>query len=561
MKKRNPKQTAPDATTSADSLSHGLEAVRSTYPNIGPGRDAAVGCTRDQRAGVFPANSSSLRTDASVDLPGAAITPQEESAEGAAHGDMAVRSTPDIRIVEGPMSILLPYQVQWALDESRWKCGIMSRQVGKDMASGAEGIADIFQAELRGEKKDWIIAAPSERQALESLNKWKDWAQAFELAIDDIDEQEIEGEIQLKSTTITFPGGSRVIAVPGKPPTVRGLSGNLLMTEFGFFENADATWKAVLPSITNPLRGGEKKVRLISTPNGQGNKLHDIWSKNYGNPKGRWSCHLVTIEDAVRMGLPIDLAELKEAIDDPSTWDQEFMCQFIDTASVLLPYDLIYPCEAPLATQTIDPGYFERARNHFVGIDYGRSRDLTVVWTVEMLPGGYAMTKEVLTLRNMPAPEQVAIITPRIRHCTRAVFDWTGGGEGVGDYLVSQPGVGEYAPTENKFGRLEKLKISNAVKCEYMTKMRIAFERKLVGIPCDRAIREDLHSIYRIALSAGGVTYRAPHTPDGHADRATALGLALRATEFSSVTGRILTFSNSRTARSLAARRERSIEG
>ena len=72
-----------------------------------------------------------------------------------------------------------------------------------------------------------------------------------------------------------------MIAVPGKPDTVRGYSANVLLTEFAFFEQPDATWRAILPSITNSMRGGVKKVRLITTPNGIGNKAHDIWVKNY----------------------------------------------------------------------------------------------------------------------------------------------------------------------------------------------------------------------------------------------------------------------------------------
>jgi hypothetical protein len=43
-------------------------------------------------------------------------------------------------------------------------------------------------------------------------------------------------------------------------------------------------------------------------------------------------------------------------------------------------------------------------------------------------------------------------------------------------------------------------------------------------------IREDLHSVQRVA-TATGVTYRAAHTGDGHADHATALALAVRAAE------------------------------
>src|SRR6202451_4818425 len=106
------------------------------------------------------------------------------------------------------------------------------------------------------------------------------------------------------------------MAVPGKPDTVRGFSANIELTDFAFFENPDATWRAIMPSITNPLRGGVKKVRIISTPNGIGNKFHDLWIKNYQNPKGKWSCHKVSIDDAVAQGLPVDVDELREALDD-----------------------------------------------------------------------------------------------------------------------------------------------------------------------------------------------------------------------------------------------------
>jgi phage FluMu gp28-like protein len=153
---------------------------------------------------------------------------------------------------KSPLALLLPYQAAWAQDGARFKIGCMSRQVGKDFSSGGEGVADIIAAELRGEKKEWMIAAPSERQSLMSLDKWKDWTAAFKVAISDIQEER-EGsgsEALLKATKVVFPGGSVITAVPGRPDTVRGASANVLMTEFAFFENPDETWRAIVPSIT-----------------------------------------------------------------------------------------------------------------------------------------------------------------------------------------------------------------------------------------------------------------------------------------------------------------------
>jgi phage FluMu gp28-like protein len=324
-----------------------------------------------------------------------------------------------------------------------------------------------------------------------------------------------------------------VIAVPGKPDTVRGCSANILLTEFAFFEDPDKTWRAILPSITNPLRGGLKKCRLVTTPNGVGNKAHDLWLKNYQQPNSKWSCHRIDIYDAVKQGLPVDIEELKAALDDLEGWAQEYELNFLDQATVLLPYDLIVPCENPLATATCDPSFWAPTSGGapiFLGIDFGRSRDLTVCWAVELIGGTFRMTKEVLELRKMSTPDQLDILRPRIRRAQHVCLDYTGPGVGLGDLMVApKEGFSQWKPEEHKFGKVELCTFTNKLKLEIFPSLRVAFEQKTIGIPVNRVIRDDLHSMSRVALAGGGVTYRAPHTVDGHADRCTGLALAIRA--------------------------------
>jgi phage FluMu gp28-like protein len=338
-----------------------------------------------------------------------------------------------------------------------------------------------------------------------------------------------------------------VIAVPGRPETVRGYSANVLATEFAFFENPDETWRALLPSITNPLRGGPKKIRLISTPNGKGNKFHDLWLKNYaGEPPvanalragtgGAWSCHQVTITDAVAQGLPIDVEELRAALDDPDGWAQEYdPLDFLDSSAVLLPYELIASCESQEASEAIDPNYWVLSQhgpistNQFpvdLGIDFGRKRDLTVSWAAEALPG-LQVTREVLCLEKMPTPQQVDILRPRIQRARRVALDYTGPGIGMGDYLVKE--FGEWNPEKDQFGKIELVTMSNPVKVELFSKLKMAYEAKKWRIPISRKVREDLHSVNRVTTATGMITYRAAHTEDGHADRATAQALCTRA--------------------------------
>ena len=43
----------------------------------------------------------------------------------------------------------------------------------------------------------------------------------------------------------------------------------------------------------------------------------------------------------VGVSLPVDVQQIRELMDDPDGFAQEFLCQFLDTTNVLLPYDLI----------------------------------------------------------------------------------------------------------------------------------------------------------------------------------------------------------------------------
>lgn len=429
-----------------------------------------------------------------------------------------------------PRQLLLPYQRNYADDAARWKIGVWSRQTGKDFSSSEEAVRDC----LTGEKRNWLIAAPSERQSLETLAKCREWAEAYNLAIADASEERFGGSSALlKASTIEFTNGSRIIAVPGRPDTVRGFSANVLLTEFAFFEDSDATWRAILPSVTNPLRGGLKKVRIISTPNGRSGRFFKMVDEALLNPpagkQSKWSVHKVTIHDAVRMGLPVDIEELKAAIDDPEGWAQEFECEFLDTATVLLPYDLLATCESIEASEVVEDGFWAANSSSplVCGIDFGRQNDPTVCWTLQQI-GDVWWTREVLVLRGVNTVTQAEILSHRVRRAGRVCLDYTGPGIGLGDMLTKDHG-GQWAPEAHQFGTTELCTFTAAFKREIFPKLRVAFDQKRLRVPASVDVREDLHAMQQLVRS-GAYTYAAPRTAEGHSDRCTALALALRAT-------------------------------
>ena len=462
-----------------------------------------------------------------VQLRPSGATPRQAASatepETACHGVGESRS----RAVN-PLSNLLPYQRAWYEDGSRFLVGRWGRQTGKSFSTAAIVAAGmIAQANTM-----WMIAAPSERQSHEALEKVKQWLAAFECAFAD-ELEELDG-IEGKAGVVRLNNGSRCIAVPGKPDTVRGMSANVWLDEFAFFEDPDATWKAILPSITNPLRGGEKRVILTSTPNGKagrGKRFYDICTAAAASSSGvtsmRWSHYHIPLRSAIADGLPVDYETLAAAIGDPLAVRQELDAEFVDTQSQLLPTEIILRAESEEATLRPAAEVFSGGRDLRVGVDVGRVSDPTVIWTAERL-GDVLYTREVLVLVGMSHADQLSIIRARVAAASRCCMDYTGMGIGMGDMLVRE--FGEYKPEAHRFGRVELCTFSASFKREIFPKLREAMEGCRLRIPTNAELRTDLSAMQQVC-SGGQFSYEAPRTKDGHSDRCTAAALCVRAGE------------------------------
>jgi phage FluMu gp28-like protein len=441
-----------------------------------------------------------------------------------------------------PKDLLYPLQRKFVDDRSQYKIGVTSRQWGKSTVTAGEAVHDA----IIDPGTKWVCMSAGERQSVEWLGKAKEWLAAYKMAIEGIAEDR-DGMVEglLRSSEIALANGSRIIAIPANPATARGYSANVILDEFAYHEDPDAIWAALFPSTTNRLAGTfldrwrallagqsteirrDLKLRVVSTFNGRNNKFFSLWEKAAANG---YSAHRVTIHDAIADGMPLDAEKLRAALDDPDIWAQEFECEPLDSSTVLLPYDLSATCESPEATKTVASDYWfatgTAAAPVYLGIDFGRKRDLTVAWSSEQL-GDVGHTREVLELQAMSTPDQIDILRPRIRRARRVALDYTGPGVGMGDYLVKE--FGEWNPDRHLFGKIELITFNNASKVDLFSKLRMSFENRRQRIPIDRAIREDLHSMVRSTTKNGAITYRAPHTEDGHADRCTALALSVRA--------------------------------
>jgi phage FluMu gp28-like protein len=312
-----------------------------------------------------------------------------------------------------------------------------------------------------------------------------------------------------KQLEVAFPNGSRITALPANPDTARGFSANVILDEFAFHAKSREIWAALFPVIS---RSG-LKLRVISTPNGKGNKFYELMTAE----NSVWSRHVVDIYEAVRQGLDRDIDMLRRGMADPDAWAQEYELQWLDGASSWLDYDLIAACEANTAGL---PEHYMGGLC-FVGVDIAARNDLFVIVVAELV-GEVLMVREIIAERRISFARQdelLAGVMKRYR-VVRVAMDQTGMGE--------KPV--EDAKRNHGEDRVQGVLFSAAAKLDMATTLKESMQDRKTRIPAgDPVLRADLHSIKSQVGVTGIRRLVADGDSDGHADRFWALALAVSA--------------------------------
>lgn len=410
--------------------------------------------------------------------------------------------------------ILLPYQRRWVLDARRFKIGVWSRQVGKSFATAFEADLDCIQTP----RTDWLVMSAGQRQSDEWMLKALSVARACEAGLAGTKDAGA-AKFTASASEIRFANGSRILSLPANPDTARGYSANLVLDEFAMHEADREVWAAIFPTITNEL-SGQKKIRVVSTPKGRGNKFAELWEE--GGPQ--WSRHKVTLDDAIAAGLRVDKAALREGVADEDIWRQEYFCEFLANDTTYFPLDLIRACE-----RIPEPDAPPDAPR-FLGVDIGRAHDLTAIAELAAV-GEELRLVDLETIERAPFAEQRELLWSRLsRPAVRGVsIDATG----IGAQLAEE--------TRAKFGsRVEPVQFTNTVKNGLFQSLHRAMEESRLVLPADRELREDINAMHRKISTGGNIQFTAPRRPDGHSDRACAVALAVDCAERNARRGPII---------------------
>ena len=402
-------------------------------------------------------------------------------------------------------TVLYDYQKCWLQDDSRFKVAMFARQTGKTFTTTLEIVLDCLAHEAKGEKTRWVILSRGERQAKEAMNEGvKVHLNAMGIACE-IMEVPFKEDTTINALEVIFPNGSKITALPANPDTARGFSANVFLDEFAFHADSREIWKALFPVIW--------KLRVVSTPNGKGNKFYELMTDLENT---EWSRHQTDIYQAVADGLPRNIEQLRKGLNDEDAWAQEFELKWLDEASSWLSFDLIDSVEH------IDAGKPElyQGGSCFVGMDIAARNDLTVIWVLELV-GDVYWTRELITLKRVPLREQLEELNRVMKqyHVVGGNLDQTG----MGEKMV------EDAQTEHG-KRIQGMLFNVSTKLKMATIGKTAFEDRKIRIPQGNSdLREDLHKLKKITGSNGIPRFTAESDSNGHADRTWACFLALTA--------------------------------
>jgi phage FluMu gp28-like protein len=450
--------------------------------------------------------------------------------------------TAAILMVAATLNFFLPSQQAWIVDETRTAIAEKSRRIGFTYAEAYRSVERRIKLGT-----DHIFASRTKATAGEFLEYCRLFADVFGVVAEDMGEQPIARDGDVKAHTIRFrhpkdpkrPGG-RIMALSSNPDAFRGYGGDVTLDEFAFHKKQ----RLVLKAANASAKIWGHTVRIISTHNGEGtlfNRLIQEYRAGKRDP-AKWSLHSVTLQQAVDEGLvgkvrgeAADtpearkefIADIRNDCVDDTEWMEEYCCVPNTDATAFLNYELIDAAREPGMKLIEDPA--DLTGIVYAGYDVSRRRDLCVLWACELVGDVYwTRLLRVLEGEERKFSNQEALLHRLYgnRHVRRGCIDQTGMGEMLAEYMA-----------DRWRSRAEGVILSGPRKSAIAAPFKGLFEDRRIRIPDDDDLREDLHKTRKVVTAGGNVRLSAESDDAGHADRFWAGALMREAADQISTSG------------------------
>jgi len=437
--------------------------------------------------------------------------------------------------VAKPNYILLPYQQAWVEDRSQVKIYAKSRRIGVSWAEAGDNA--LYAAKTSGGNVFYVGYNKDMARTYIEDTGW--WAKQYQQIVEEAYENDYEdilpsGDVRhIQSFVVKFASGHRVTALSSRPSNLRSKQGRVVIDEAAFHDDLKGLVGAAL-ALT--MWGGE--IRIISTHNTVDSYFNELIEEIRAG-KLNYSLHQTDLMGAIEQGLyqRICLSTGKKySPEAEAKWVKELYASYPDKAvaaeeldviprsgsDVYLSRALIEAVMQPdipivrlaLESSFLDKGMdyrtswmadwcatylkpvlttFNSRLNHYLGADFARSGDLTVIWILAEQPDLHLSTALVVELRNIPFDEQKQLmlyLCKRIPKFMSGAVDGRGNGEYIAE-TMDQMYSGIFYRTNDKPGVRATVEFYR----QAMPRMKARFEDKSLTIPRDSNILADLRSI------------------------------------------------------------------
>jgi phage FluMu gp28-like protein len=475
----------------------------------------------------------------------------------------SIKSLPPDFDPEQPQGVLLEYQKSLLGTTALFRVTVCekSRRTGATWAVAADAVLTAASA-VSARGMDAFYIGYNLEMAREFIDTCAMWAKAFSEAAAEVEEYlfEDEPDKSIKAFRIRFASGFQIIALPSRPRSLRGMQGLVIIDEAAFHDDLADLLKAAFALL---IWGG--RVLVISTHNGDANAFNTLVKEAKGGTKG-YGYIRFDFDDAIRDGLyrRVCLRTGEPwSVEAEAAWrtaivreygdaaDEELFCIPREGDGAFLPAPLIEARSRqgiPVIRLKCEPEFThwpqhlrethirewcerelkplldqcDKSLAHYLGGDYGRISDLTVLWPLAVQRNLKRQTPFVVELKTVPFDQQRQIlkyICDRLPRFTGSKHDGTGLGMSTAEFAVQTYGA----------LRNEAVMLNIPWYREHAQPLKTAFEDDMIEIPMDA----DTHSDLRLVAVKAGV----PHVPalksgvnkDRHGDSAVALMLAYAA--------------------------------
>ncbi len=462
------------------------------------------------------------------------------------------------------IDILLPYQQVWARDESQVKVWEKSRRIGASYAEAGLSVLEAAKEKKNGGQSTFYLSYNKD-MTRQFISDCSVWAKALNKAAGEMEELILKDEDKdITVFRIRFASGFEIWGLPSEARSLRSKQGRVIIDEAAFVEDLAELLKAAFALL---MWGGS--VSILSTHDGEDNPFNEL-IKEIRAGKHPYSLHKTTIQDALDQGLYKRICLIKGmdwSMDKEKTWLQKLLDFYGDGAAEELycipsksgeryiPRTLIESCmddKIPVIHYECSDEFtyesdFVRERKTadwiadnlspilrkeskapgYIGMDFGRSGDLSVLALFQEAKGRVLKALVYIEMRNVPFAQQFQVfcavwdIYPRLYS---ASLDARGNGQMIAE-LAAQ-----------KYGQayVNQVMISRSYYMEYMPKYKARMEDREILLPKDDNIIDD----HRVVVLNKGIPCIAERTSEAgdkrkkrHGDSVVAGVMAVHAYE------------------------------